>query len=75
MDTESVNTLKPHKKGNTMPSKESAIDTIQKLRNAQALLVSAWEDTRATEIADAMDMISDYMQQYIQDNSQFGVGA
>ena len=50
-------------------------DFIKKLDVAVQVLMVAWEDHHASEIADALDILSDYRAQYVQDNSQFGVGA
>lgn len=47
----------------------------QRLDLASEILITLAKDTKATEIYDILEMISDYRNQYIQDNSQFGKGA
>ena len=50
-------------------------NNIQRMDLAQQILVSLYDDTRSSEIADAMDMLSAWREQYIKDNSAQGVGA
>jgi len=50
-------------------------DYLQRLNLAQGILVNCWEESKATDLADIMDALSSYIDQYNQDNSQFGVGA
>jgi hypothetical protein len=54
---------------------KKASDPIKSLELAMQILVTVWEETRAPEIADSMDMLSAWREQYLEDNSQFGVGA
>jgi len=51
------------------------IDVIKKLDLAMQVLTVVWEDTRATEIADALDMLSAWREEYVTENGQFGAGA
>jgi hypothetical protein len=50
-------------------------DTPLLLNAALQILVKVYEEGHPSEIADAMDMISAYREQYIEDNGAFGVGA
>lgn len=50
-------------------------DTIKRLDEASAVLIALYTDTKATEIADILDMISAYREEHMEENSQFGVGA
>lgn len=47
----------------------------ERLELATKILITVWEETKAEEIADAMDMISHWREQYVEENSQFGAGA
>lgn len=50
-------------------------DILKKLDAATKALIEVFMDTKSTEIGDALDMLSAYREQYVEDNSQFGVGA
>lgn len=50
-------------------------DILKKLDLAMTVLTVVYSDTKATEIADALDILSAYREQYVEENSQFGVGA
>lgn len=50
-------------------------DVLKKLDLAMEVLTIVFQDTKATEVADALDILSAYREQYVQDNSQYGVGA
>lgn len=50
-------------------------DVLKKLDLAMTVLTVVFEDTRATEIADALDMLSAWREQYVEENSKFGAGA
>lgn len=50
-------------------------DTTKTLDLAMELLTILFTETKATEVADALDILSAYREQTAQDNSQFGVGA
>ena len=56
----------------TQPKKD---DFLQKLDTAMQVLIVCWEDHHASAVADAMDMLSAYREEYVRDNGQFGVGA
>lgn len=49
-------------------------DTLKKLDCAMVILMELWSDTKATEIADTLSMLSAYREDYIKDNGQFGMG-
>lgn len=51
------------------------IDPLKILDVSMTMLTSLYQDTKATEIADALDILSAWREQYVHDNSQFGVGA
>lgn len=48
---------------------------LKKLNLAMQLLCDLFIDTKATEIADALDILSEYHAQCIRESGQFGVGA
>lgn len=50
-------------------------DLTAKLDSAMKILISVFEDTKSTEVGDALDTLSEYRAKYVEDNSQFGVGA
>ena len=41
-------------------------DYTQRLRLAQEILVNCWEESRSTELADIMDMLSEHIHEYSQ---------
>ena len=51
------------------------IDPLKIVDVAMTMLVSIQQDTKSSEIADALDILSAWREQYVQDNSQFGVGS
>lgn len=51
------------------------IDELKKLDVAMQVLTDLYIDTKSTEIADALDILSQWREDYIEANSQFGVGA
>ena len=51
------------------------LNHLHRLDQAIEILTILFVDTKSTEIADALDMLSEYREQSIEDNSQFGVGA
>ena len=51
------------------------LNHIIRLGQAIEILTNLFVDTKSTEIADALDMLSAYREQSVEDNSQFGVGA
>lgn len=42
---------------------------------ASAILIELWQSSKSTEIADILDMLSAYREEYVESNDQFGVGA
>ena len=50
-------------------------DVLEALDAAMKLLVFVQGETHSSEIADVLDLLSEYREQYVKDNSQFGVGA
>jgi hypothetical protein len=52
-----------------------ANDVIKKLDLAMTVLTIVQQDTQSSEISDALDMLSSWREQYVQDNGQFGAGA
>ena len=48
---------------------------LKKLDASMHSLIELFQETKASEIADALDILSAYREQYVSDNSQFGVGA
>jgi hypothetical protein len=50
-------------------------DTLLLLDAAMELLIELRSKTGSSEIADALDMLSAWREQYVQDNSQHGMGA
>jgi hypothetical protein len=50
-------------------------DVLKKLDLAMTVLAVVFQDTSATEVADALDILSAYREEYVKDNGQFGVGA
>ena len=50
-------------------------DHLKKLDIGMQVLLAAYEDSHASEIADALDILSTYREQYVLDNSREGVGA
>lgn len=48
---------------------------LAKLELASTCLMQAWHDTHTSELSDILDAISEYRDQYVKDNSQYGVGA
>ena len=51
------------------------LNHIIRLDQAIEILTDLFVDTKSTEIGDALDILSAWREQYVQDNSQFGVGA
>lgn len=50
-------------------------DTLSLLDEAIAKLIELHSFTSSSEIADALYILSMYREQYVEDNSQFGMGA
>ena len=50
-------------------------DEIKKLDLATEILMIVWRNTKATEIADALDILSAWRERTIADNGREGVGA
>lgn len=48
---------------------------IEMLDLAMTVLTQLYVDTQASEIADALDILSAWREQTVQDEGQFGVGA
>lgn len=48
---------------------------VKKLDLAMTALMAVYQDTKDTEIGDVLDVLSAWREEYIKDNSQFGVGA
>lgn len=51
------------------------IDAIKQLDLAMQVLTTVFQATKASEIGDALDILSAWHEQYIEDNSQHRVGA
>lgn len=51
------------------------IGTLSKLDAAMEILISIFQETKDSAIADALDMLSTYREEYVKDNGQFGAGA
>jgi len=50
-------------------------DITQRIDLASQILITVASELRSSELFDALEMISSYRSQYIEDNSQFGKGA
>lgn len=50
-------------------------NVLNNLDAATKLLILVQEETHDSDIYDVLDMISNFREQYIIDNGQFGVGA
>lgn len=50
-------------------------DITQRLDLASQILIAVASELKSSELYDILGMISEFRQQYIQDNSQFGAGA
>ena len=48
---------------------------VKQLDIAMEILTIVFSETSSSEIGDCLDMLSEFREQYIEDNSQFGVGA
>jgi hypothetical protein len=51
------------------------LNHLHRLDQALEILTILFVDTKSTEIADALDILSAWREKHVQDNSQFGVGA
>lgn len=58
-----------------MTTTQHTKDILPLLDAAMKLLTELYTDTKASEIADSLDTLSAWREQYVMDNSQFGVGA
>ena len=50
-------------------------DDLKELDTSMKILCDLFIRTKSTEIADALDILSEYHAQCLADNGQFGVGA